>query len=131
MLPVQELLLKPELEDVVPSMDAPSTAAPREMDPRGGGPQDPPPVRGEREPPVGDVGLQHLRRAHRLRCKVNCEAGFYNPSKGDLEHTSSKFQVLVNMDHFEFLGWKEDSYGSVPPHAVRTCPDVDIFVGNN
>ncbi|CAL8344368.1 unnamed protein product [Lota lota] len=72
-------------------------------------------------------------------CKYQCEAGFYNPSMGDFclypyadqEHTSSKFQVLVNVDHFEFLEWKEDSYGSVPPHAVRTCPGVDIFVGKN
>ncbi|XP_067433191.1 natterin-3-like [Thunnus thynnus] len=72
-------------------------------------------------------------------CKVNCEAGFYTPSKGnfcqypyaDHEYASSKFEVLVNVDHFEFLEWVEDSYGSVPPYAVRTCPDVDIYVGKN
>uniref|UniRef100_UPI003AAC538D natterin-3-like n=1 Tax=Centroberyx gerrardi TaxID=166262 RepID=UPI003AAC538D len=72
-------------------------------------------------------------------CKVNCEAGFYTPSKGnfcqypyaDNEYTSSKFEVLVNVDHFEFLEWVEDSYGSVPRYAVRTCPDVDIYVGKN
>ncbi|KAM9858655.1 natterin-3-like [Aulostomus maculatus] len=72
-------------------------------------------------------------------CKVNCEAGFYTPSKGsfcqypyaDKEYASSKFEVLVNVDHFEFLEWVEDSYGSVPQYAVRTCPNVDIFVGKN
>uniref|UniRef100_A0A667YMG4 Uncharacterized protein n=1 Tax=Myripristis murdjan TaxID=586833 RepID=A0A667YMG4_9TELE len=72
-------------------------------------------------------------------CKVNCEAGFFTPSKGnfcqypyaDKEYASSKFEVLVNVDHFEFLEWVEDSYGSVPQHAVRTCPDVDIYVGKN
>ncbi|XP_068594851.1 natterin-3-like [Brachionichthys hirsutus] len=72
-------------------------------------------------------------------CKVNCEAGFYTPSKGnfcqypyaDKEYASSKFEVLVNVDHFEFLEWVEDSYGSVPPYAVRTCPNTDIYVGKN
>uniref|UniRef100_A0A672Z1L8 Uncharacterized protein n=1 Tax=Sphaeramia orbicularis TaxID=375764 RepID=A0A672Z1L8_9TELE len=72
-------------------------------------------------------------------CKVNCEAGFYTPSKGsvcqypyaDKEYASSKFQILVNVDHFEFLEWVEDSYGSVPEYAVRTCADVAIYVGKN
>ncbi|XP_044051116.1 natterin-3-like [Siniperca chuatsi] len=72
-------------------------------------------------------------------CKVNCEAGFYTPSKGnfcqypyaDKEYVSSKFEVLVNVDHFEFLQWVEDSYGSVPQYAVKTCPNSDIYVGKN
>lgn len=72
-------------------------------------------------------------------CKVNCEAGFYTPSKGnfcqypyaDNEYASSKFDVLVNVDHFEFLEWVEDSYGSVPHYSVRTCSDGDIYVGKN
>lgn len=72
-------------------------------------------------------------------CKVNCEAGFYTPSKGgfcqypyaDREYRSSKFEVLVNVDHFEFLQWVEDSYGSVPNYAVKTCPNSDIYVGKN
>jgi len=72
-------------------------------------------------------------------CKVNCESGFYNPEKGnfclypyaDQEYSSSKFQLLVNIDHFEFLEWKEDSYGEVPRDAVRTCANVNIFVGKN
>ncbi|KAK9522046.1 hypothetical protein VZT92_018538 [Zoarces viviparus] len=72
-------------------------------------------------------------------CKVNCEAGFYSPSKGnfcrypyaDKEYASSKFEMLVNVDHFEFLEWVEDSYGSVPGYAVKTCRDSDIFVGKN
>ncbi|XP_034027023.1 natterin-3-like [Thalassophryne amazonica] len=72
-------------------------------------------------------------------CKVNCEAGFYTPSKGsvchypyaDKEYVSSKFEVLVNVDNFEFLEWVEDSYGSVPQFSIRTCPNVDIYVGKN
>ncbi|AWP07706.1 putative natterin-3-like [Scophthalmus maximus] len=72
-------------------------------------------------------------------CKVNCEAGFHTPSKGgfcqypyaDKEYTSSRFEVLVNVDHFEFLQWVEDSYGSVPKYSVKTCPKSDIYVGKN
>lgn len=72
-------------------------------------------------------------------CKVNCEAGFYSESKGefcyypyaDKEYRSSKFDFLVNVDHFEFLEWVEDSYGSAPQFSVRTCANVDIFVGKN
>ncbi|TKS78163.1 Natterin-4 [Collichthys lucidus] len=72
-------------------------------------------------------------------CKVNCEAGFYTPSKGnfcqypyaDKEYASSKFEVLVNVDHFEFIEWTEDSYGSVPQYAIKTCPNSDIYVGKN
>uniref|UniRef100_A0A668W334 Natterin-3-like n=2 Tax=Oreochromis aureus TaxID=47969 RepID=A0A668W334_OREAU len=72
-------------------------------------------------------------------CKVNCEAGFYTPSKGnfcqypyaDQEYASSKFEVLVNVDHFEFLQWVEDSYGSIPEYAIKTCPNSDIYVGKN
>ncbi|TNM90072.1 hypothetical protein fugu_004306 [Takifugu bimaculatus] len=72
-------------------------------------------------------------------CKVNCEAGFYTPSKGnfcrypyaDKEYASSKFEMLVNVDHFEFLMWVEDSYGSVPSYAIKTCANVDIYVGKN
>nr|XP_015830152.2 natterin-3 [Nothobranchius furzeri] len=72
-------------------------------------------------------------------CKVNCEAGFYTPSKGSFcqypyaekEYASTKFEVLVNVDHFEFLMWVEDSYGSVPQYAIKTCPSSDIYVGKN
>ncbi|XP_065808138.1 natterin-3-like [Labrus bergylta] len=72
-------------------------------------------------------------------CKVNCEAGFYSSSKGkfcqypyaDAEYRSSKFEVLVNVDHFEFLQWVEDSYGSVPKYSVKTCANSDIYVGKN
>ncbi|XP_061586607.1 natterin-3-like [Cololabis saira] len=72
-------------------------------------------------------------------CKVNCEAGFYTPAKGsvcqypyaDNEYQSSKFEVLVNVDHFEFVMWVEDSYGSVPQYAIKTCPNSDIYVGKN
>uniref|UniRef100_A0A8C6TXC6 Natterin-3-like n=1 Tax=Neogobius melanostomus TaxID=47308 RepID=A0A8C6TXC6_9GOBI len=72
-------------------------------------------------------------------CKVNCEAGFYSATKGDLcfypyanhEYASAKFEVLVNVDHFEFLEWVEDSYGAAPQFSVRTCPDINVFVGKN
>lgn len=72
-------------------------------------------------------------------CKFNCEAGFYTPSKGpycqypyaDQEYTAIKFDILVNVDHFEFLEWTEDSYGSVPKEAVQTCPRAGIYVGKN
>ncbi|XP_041957521.1 natterin-3-like [Alosa sapidissima] len=72
-------------------------------------------------------------------CKFNCEAGFYTPSKGnycqypyaDQEYTAIKFDILVNVDHFEFLEWIEDSYGSVPRDAVKTCPKAGIYVGKN
>uniref|UniRef100_A0A3B4Z6J3 Uncharacterized protein n=1 Tax=Stegastes partitus TaxID=144197 RepID=A0A3B4Z6J3_9TELE len=72
-------------------------------------------------------------------CKVNCEAGFYTPSKGklcqypyaDREYASSTFEVLVNVDHFEFLQWVEGSYGSVPQYSIKTCPNSDIYVGKN
>ncbi|XP_030647716.1 natterin-3-like [Chanos chanos] len=72
-------------------------------------------------------------------CKYNCEAGFYTPSKGpyclypygDREYAAPQFDILVNVDNFEFLEWKEDSYGSVPKHSVRTCAGVGIFVGKN
>jgi len=72
-------------------------------------------------------------------CKYRCEAGFYNPSLGpycrypygDAEYYAPEFEILSNKDNFEFLEWKEDSYGSVPPHSVRTCPGVGIYVGKN
>ncbi|MEQ2230505.1 hypothetical protein ILYODFUR_029943 [Ilyodon furcidens] len=72
-------------------------------------------------------------------CKYRCEAGFYNPSLGpfcrypygDREYYAPEFEILTNKDNFEFLEWKEDSYGSVPQHSVRTCADVGIYVGKN
>ncbi|XP_067084261.1 natterin-3-like [Osmerus mordax] len=72
-------------------------------------------------------------------CKFNCESGFYTPSKGpyclypygNSEYNAPEFELLVNKDNFEFLEWKEDSYGSVPKYAVRTCPGVGIYVGKN
>ncbi|PWA24186.1 hypothetical protein CCH79_00016246 [Gambusia affinis] len=72
-------------------------------------------------------------------CKVGCRSGFYNPSMGSYchypnkkeEHLSSSFQILVNEDNFEILEWKEDSYGSVPQNAVRTCSSEEMYVGKN
>lgn len=72
-------------------------------------------------------------------CKYNCEAGFYTPSKGpycqypygEREYKASEFEILANRDNFEFVEWKEDSYGSVPKHSVRTCSGVGIYVGKN
>ncbi|XP_017283275.1 natterin-3-like [Kryptolebias marmoratus] len=72
-------------------------------------------------------------------CKYKCEAGFYNPSLGpycrypygEREYYAPEFEILTNKDNFEFLEWKEDSYGSVPKHSVKTCAGVDIYVGKN
>ncbi|KAK2838115.1 hypothetical protein Q5P01_015327 [Channa striata] len=72
-------------------------------------------------------------------CKFKCEAGFYNPDLGpycrypygDREYYAPEFEILANKDNFEFLEWKEGSYGSVPQYAVRTCPGVGIYVGKN
>ncbi|XP_061673455.1 natterin-3-like [Syngnathoides biaculeatus] len=69
-------------------------------------------------------------------CKVRCEAGFFTRDTcrypyADKEYVSDVFDLLVNVDQFEFLEWAEDSYGSVPSLAVRTCQGVDIFVGKN
>ncbi|XP_033946114.1 natterin-3-like [Pseudochaenichthys georgianus] len=72
-------------------------------------------------------------------CKYKCEAGFYNPilgpycryPYGDSEYYAPEFEILTNKDNFEFLEWKEGSYGSVPQHSVRTCPGVGIYVGKN
>ncbi|KAF7687380.1 natterin-3-like [Silurus meridionalis] len=90
--------------------------------------------------PNGAVGIYNgYAGRNDFVCKFNCEAGFFNPSKGpyckypyaDAEYTASKFEVLVNEDHFEFLEWKQGSYGSVAEHSVKTCPGIDIFVGKN
>ncbi|KAJ3604545.1 hypothetical protein NHX12_029285 [Muraenolepis orangiensis] len=144
-----ERQLKPELGEAVPPLDAPRAAPPREMAPVAGLPEGPH-LFGENVNlrwetwdgvlPNGTVGVfnGYAGRTDYV-CKVGCEAGFYSPAKeavclypyADQEYSSAQFQVLVNVDHFEFLGWKEDSYGSVPPHAVQTCPGVDIFVGKN
>ncbi|XP_028313537.1 natterin-3-like [Gouania willdenowi] len=72
-------------------------------------------------------------------CKYKCEAGFYNPGLGpycrypygNQEYYAPEFEILANKDNFEFLEWKEDSYGSVPQHSVRTCLGVGIYVGKN
>ncbi|XP_071759590.2 natterin-3-like [Centroberyx gerrardi] len=141
--------LNPKLENVVPSLE---TSNPRELReipeteiishsfPMFGENVNLKWVKWEGSLPNGAVAIfnGYTERTDYV-CKVNCEAGFYTPSKGnfcqypyaDNEYTSSKFEVLVNVDHFEFLEWVEDSYGSVPRYAVRTCPDVDIYVGKN
>ncbi|XP_029617775.1 natterin-3-like [Salmo trutta] len=49
----------------------------------------------------------------------------------NLEYSSSKFEVLVNMDNFEFVEWIEEEYDAVPHHTVKTCPGVEIYVGKN
>ncbi|XP_042187031.1 natterin-3-like [Oncorhynchus tshawytscha] len=49
----------------------------------------------------------------------------------NLNYSSFKFEVLVNMDNFEFVEWIEEEYGAVPHHTVKTCPDVEIYVGKN
>ncbi|XP_069039399.1 natterin-3-like isoform X2 [Lepisosteus oculatus] len=90
--------------------------------------------------PNGAVGIWN-GYASRLDyvCKYSCEAGFYNANKGpyclypygEKEYYAAEFEVLVNEDNFEFLEWKEGSYGSVPPTAVRTCARAGIYVGKN
>ncbi|KAF7231511.1 natterin-3 [Nothobranchius furzeri] len=72
-------------------------------------------------------------------CKYKCEAGFYNPNLGSYcrypygnrEYYASEFEILANKDNFEFLEWKEGSYGSVPQHSVKTCEGTGIYVGKN
>ncbi|XP_068616982.1 natterin-3-like [Brachionichthys hirsutus] len=72
-------------------------------------------------------------------CKFKCESGFFNPSLGpycrypygDREYYAPEFEILANKDNFEFLEWKEGSYGSVPQYSVRTCLGVGIYVGKN
>ncbi|GLD75238.1 natterin-3-like isoform X1 [Lates japonicus] len=72
-------------------------------------------------------------------CKYGCEAGFYNPTMGpkchypylEKEYLGSPFEILVNKDNFEFMEWKEGSYGSVPQNSVQTCSHKDKYVGKN
>ncbi|XP_060926980.1 natterin-3-like [Limanda limanda] len=72
-------------------------------------------------------------------CQSGCEAGFYSPSLGpycrypygDREYHTPKFKLLANKDNFEFLEWKEGSYGSVPEDSVRTCKGGSTYVGKN
>ncbi|XP_061880082.1 natterin-3-like isoform X2 [Entelurus aequoreus] len=72
-------------------------------------------------------------------CQYKCESGFYNAALGpycrypygDREYYAPEFQILTNRDNFEFLEWKEGSYGSVPQHSVRTCLGAGIYVGKN
>ncbi|XP_075935008.1 natterin-3-like [Anarhichas minor] len=73
-------------------------------------------------------------------CQYNCIAGFYNPGMdstpschypyGGKAYLGSPFEILVNKNNFEFLEWKEDSYGSVPQNSVSTC-SRGIYVGKN
>ncbi|XP_061589577.1 natterin-3-like [Cololabis saira] len=90
--------------------------------------------------PNGAVSIyNHYEGRTDYVCKSDCEPGFYNPSLGhychypygDREHKATQFDILVNKDHFEVLEWKEDSWGSVPSHSVRTCMGVNTYVGKN
>ncbi|XP_029999388.1 natterin-3-like [Sphaeramia orbicularis] len=68
--------------------------------------------------------------------KYEHEIGFYCPTldhychyaAGGREHRRSSFEILVNKDNFELLEWKPGSYGSVPENAVKSVPDLDIYV---
>ncbi|XP_029296339.1 natterin-3-like [Cottoperca gobio] len=72
-------------------------------------------------------------------CKFQCQAGFYNPKMGPhcnypaggKEYLGYPFEILVNKDNFEFLEWKDGSYGSVPPNSVKTCENFKLYVGKN
>ncbi|XP_074495625.1 natterin-3-like [Sebastes fasciatus] len=73
-------------------------------------------------------------------CQFWCMAGFYNPNIGPYcfytadgkEYFSLfwPFEILVNKDNFEFMEWKDGSYGSVPPNSVKTCIG-EVYVGKN
>ncbi|XP_059194071.1 natterin-3-like [Centropristis striata] len=71
--------------------------------------------------------------------KYGIEAGFYNPSMGPYchypyageERRGYPFEILVNKDNFEFLEWKDGSYGSVPQNSVSTPPLGDKYVAKN
>ncbi|XP_047665706.1 natterin-3-like [Tachysurus fulvidraco] len=90
--------------------------------------------------PQGAVGIYngYSKRSDYV-CKYKCDAGFYTPSKGpycnypygDKEYHARTFEVLVNVDNFEVVEWKEGSFGSVPENAIRTCGGVGTFVGKN
>ncbi|XP_026176934.1 natterin-3-like [Mastacembelus armatus] len=90
--------------------------------------------------PNGTVSIQN-DYANRVDyvCKYGCHAGFYNPNKGhvcnypygDKEYQESRFELLVDEGNFEILEWKDDSYGSVPQHSVRTCFSDELYVGRN
>ncbi|XP_062237279.1 natterin-3-like isoform X2 [Platichthys flesus] len=143
------LWLNPEKEDVVPSREVINPPYVRDFPEAETTPQSFPMfdehvnlkwVTWNRSVPNGAVAIfnGYTERTDYV-CKVNCEAGFYTPSLGgfcqypyaDKEYSSSRFDLLVNVDHFEFLHWVEDSYGSVPTFSVRTCPGSDIYVGKN
>ncbi|XP_061774972.1 natterin-3-like [Nerophis ophidion] len=72
-------------------------------------------------------------------CKVDCNAGYYNPesgsacvfSKNGYGYSQSPFELLVNKDNFEILQWKQGSKGFVTPFSVKTCQNEDIYVGKN
>ncbi|XP_039659791.1 natterin-3-like [Perca fluviatilis] len=72
--------------------------------------------------------------------KFRREAGFYNPEKNpcflyypycNKELHGSPFEILVNKDNFEFLEWKDGSWGSVPDNAVETYSGSNVYVGKN
>ncbi|KAL0979608.1 hypothetical protein UPYG_G00187230 [Umbra pygmaea] len=144
-------LLNPELEGRVPSL---SSTGPVQ------GPLAPPELEDQQKPapfmfgdnvnlrwqswngslPTAAVGIYngYTERTDYI-CKFKCEAGFYTPSKGpycqypygDKAYYAPEFEVLINIDNFEFVEWMEDSYGSVPKNSIRTCAGVSIYVGKN
>lgn len=147
-----EVSLNPDMGEVVPPIDAQTPVVPSKSNPELGTKetQNSPFIIEDSSSlrwqtwngsfPNGAVGIYngYAKRTDYV-CKFNCEAGFYNPDKGpycnypyaDAEYNAIQFEILVNEDHFEFLEWKDDSYGSVPKHSVKTCSNLDIFVGKN
>ncbi|XP_054467636.1 natterin-3-like [Anoplopoma fimbria] len=73
-------------------------------------------------------------------CQFMCNAGFHNPDIDPYCHYSFKgkeytsflwpFEILVNKDNFEFMEWKDGSYGSVPQNSIKTCSN-EVYVGKN
>ncbi|XP_062294408.1 natterin-3-like [Scomber scombrus] len=71
-------------------------------------------------------------------CRCGCSAGFNtrgsntcNYAYGDSERKCTSFNVLVNKDNFEYLDWRDGSYGSVPTNSIKTCSNGDTYIGKN
>ncbi|KFQ87469.1 Natterin-4, partial [Phoenicopterus ruber ruber] len=70
---------------------------------------------------------------------LGCNTGAYVPDQGpfcffpygELQRSTSRFKVLVNVGNIEALDWVDDSFGSVPKNAVEGCPSIDVFIARN
>ncbi|NXL68959.1 NATT3 protein, partial [Chordeiles acutipennis] len=70
---------------------------------------------------------------------LGCNTGAYSPQRGpfcffpygEWERRTEDFKILINVGGFEALDWVDNSFGNVPPNAVKGCPAVDVFIGRN